>query len=167
MSNGVTFGSKTITQLSKDDQSSISLVVSDVSAGDLDSWKNQVCQKYRGGNRLNSADAFFESDEKWVIEFKNQILSNIKRDEILCKAFDSISVLLFSKFSNACKDEFLKRTSFVLVYDDSRPDSFCKIKTGFAKYARVDSYFHDKIKIIGYHSVEIIGASSFLSLISA
>ena len=65
------------------------------------------------------------------------------------------------------KEEFLEKSNFVLVYDESRPDAFTKIKSSIAKYARADSSLLEKIGRIGYHSVIIVGTSSFLPLISA
>ena len=97
-------------------------------AYDFDKIKERVCT-YRSLNakqQLRSADAFVlefdESAEWYFIEFKNQKPDNIQsvkdpdRNELMQKAFDSLSVVAMTFGHQWTMQQIQERSVFVVVY---------------------------------------------------
>lgn len=100
-----------------------------VSAYDFDEIKNRVCA-FRSLNAkqcLRSADAFIidgqgTSAQYYFIEFKNQRVNNIQsvrdpdRNELMQKAFDSLSILAMTFGRNIPMKELQRHSTFIVVY---------------------------------------------------
>lgn len=115
-----------------------SLIVNDYyTIYNFDDIAKDLCQFYRAGEYLASADALsFSSGDIYLIEFKNQPTRNIDRRVIQKKAFDSLYLLQQAVFPNASLDYLSKHTTFYLIHAGSSNPSFDNFKKRAGELAK-------------------------------
>lgn len=115
-----------------------SLIVNDYyTIYNFDDVAKDVCQCYRAGEYLASADALsFSAGDIFLIEFKNQPTRNIDRRVIQKKAFDSLYLLQQAVFPNASLDYLSKHTTFYVIHAGSSTPSFDSFKRRAGELAK-------------------------------
>lgn len=120
----------TFSKTSYDGMKNKSLIVDDYHiVYNFDDIAKDVCQIYRVGEYLASADALsFNNGKIYLIEFKNQPTRNIDRRVIQKKAFDSIYLLLQAIFPDTNIETLKSKLVFYVVHGGSSTPSFDKFK---------------------------------------
>lgn len=102
----------------------------------FDDIAKDVCQLYRAGEYLASADALsFSHGNIYLIEFKNQPTRNIDRRVIQKKAFDSIYLLQQALFPDESISKLRDKVIFYVLYSGSSNPSFDKFKSKANSFA--------------------------------
>ena len=91
----------------------------------FDDIARDICQEYRAGEYLASADALaLNNGYIYLIEFKNQPTRNVDRRVVQKKAFDSIYLLQQAIFPDISLEDIKKRTIFYVIHRGSSTPSF-------------------------------------------
>ena len=94
---------------------------------------SDISKKYREGEKLSSADAYCETeDRRLFIEFKNQNLSRINNKSIRKKAFDTLC--LFSLLEKKYGGEEKKNT-YIVVYRENDIPSWSRFRSKALSYS--------------------------------
>lgn len=110
----------------------------------FDDIAKDICQEYRAGEYLSSADALsFSNGLIYLIEFKNQPTRNIDRRVIQKKAFDSIYLLQQAVFNNISIEDMKKRTLFYVIHAGSSSPSFDSFKKKASTLAKQNAEIVD------------------------
>ncbi len=116
------------------------LVSHDDGVYDFDAIAREVCLRYRS-DICSSCDALYcNKGRYYLIEFKNQGRTNIKKDEIKKKAFDSVAVLESTLGWRESREELKDKMVFTVVYNSSleERDSYVKFQDKLASLAGVE-----------------------------
>lgn len=101
----------------------------------LDSIARKVCEAWRNGNYLSSADAYVEKDGKYYfIEFKNQKADHIDKREVQKKAFDSISIMRTALNQEITLDQLCRNAVFIVVFRDT--EGYEELENDLAQFAK-------------------------------
>lgn len=128
-----------LSQTSEDSVGGVRLVSFEDSVLNFDSLAKNVCRKYRGGECCSSCDALYENNGKfYLIEFKNQGESNINKQSIKEKAFDSIGILQSTFNYCESREELARKLELIVVYNDKNEErpSFIGLKKRIKNYAK-------------------------------
>lgn len=109
----------TITETSKDN-SGQSVVDSYQEVYDFDKITEEVALVYRMNRPQCSCDALFvkDTDNIYLVEFKNVRCSRVEKKQLCCKAYDSIMTLQMAFFPQYSIEQLKDRTVMVVVYND-------------------------------------------------
>lgn len=104
--------------------------------------------KYRYKRKLSSADGLYIDDDGkiYFFEFKNAPHGHIGSKNIHMKMHDSILTWQIYNNSNLSLDELMLRSSYFVIYNDSRykgerenkSPSFEKIKQSYRRFSKID-----------------------------
>lgn len=113
----------TLKKTSLDDAGAQNLVEDEKEVYDFDEVSREIASQIRLGNAARSCDALYiGSKYTYLIEFKNKKSSDLKKckNELFEKAYDSIFQLMIAFYANESMDDIVKKTRFVLVYNDAK-----------------------------------------------
>lgn len=103
----------------------------------FDSITRDICQEYRAGEYLSSADALaFKDGDIYLFEFKNQPTRNVDRRVIQKKAFDSLYLLEHAVFPEASLESLARKTIFYVIHAGSSTPSFDSFKKKAGELAK-------------------------------
>lgn len=135
-----------LAKTSEDSAGGVRLVSFEDTVLNFDSLAKNVCKKYRGGDCCSSCDALYENNGKfYLIEFKNQGETNIDRQSLKKKAFDSIGILQSTFHFDVSRGDLSKQLELVVVYndrDEERP-SFIKFENRLRDQAKETKLLFD------------------------
>lgn len=151
--NGIELTQGTLQEASQDDNGKYLLDQGEEQVYMLDIIGEAVAQRLRKNKKTKSVDAVVAGEEIYFIEFKNTIRTHMPKNELYYKAHDSIFTYLFAFAPELSLDEFAKRATYIVVYNDHAPckqkekdsESIERTKNKLASFAKLSTSPLDKV----------------------